>query len=126
MNLSVSYTVPSSEIRAWFDHSTSVTFSKRLSGLDIIRIVCEATGVRENEFLSQRRNRHIAEARFVAWRLMRAYTELSYPQIGRLCNRDHTTILSGVKKADMMLGSHHYTEFQRTYQKVTGILREFV
>ncbi|MBX3751922.1 MAG: hypothetical protein KF897_17725, partial [Opitutaceae bacterium] len=46
------------------------------------------------------RTRHVVEARFEAIRLVRAARpDLSLPAIGRLFNRDHTTILHALKRA---------------------------
>jgi len=48
------------------------------------------------EFLkSKSREKNLTHARHEAYYLLRKHTNLSYPQIGRKFDKDHTTILSG-------------------------------
>ena len=49
------------------------------------------------------RNKGVAEARHVAMYLVRKMTNLSLPDTGREFNRDHTTVLSAIKKIDSAL-----------------------
>jgi len=56
------------------------------------------TGVTVNDMKSPRRDRAIIPARFEAiWRIKHK-TMLSLPQIGRIFNRDHTTIIHAIRK----------------------------
>lgn len=65
----------------------------------IIIAVCAVCDVAEVDLKSSRRFRKLIKPRHLACFLLREYTNLSYPQIGRkLGNRDHTTILHGVQK----------------------------
>lgn len=64
----------------------------------IAREVSLVTGVSLKEMRSSWRATHICAARHEAWWRMRHELSLSYPQIGRLWGRDHTTILNGVRK----------------------------
>ena len=58
----------------------------------IIRATCTVTGLTRNELLSGRRSREFVHARHIAMYLAREYTTLSFPQIGRAMNKDHTTV----------------------------------
>lgn len=49
------------------------------------------------DLLSGSRRRVHCEARFVAWTLIRAHTALSWPDIARLFDKDHTTVMSGAR-----------------------------
>lgn len=49
------------------------------------------------------RDRRIIRARHLVWLLIRDRLNLSYPQIGRDFNRDHTSIISGIANAETML-----------------------
>ena len=66
---------------------------------DIIKTVCQRYGVTRMDFLSHRRTASIVRPRQVGYYLAKNLTLLSLPAIGRLFNgRDHTTILSGIRK----------------------------
>lgn len=58
----------------------------------IIRATCTVTGITRNELLSARRPANFVYARHIAMYLAREYTTLSFPQIGRAMNKDHTTV----------------------------------
>lgn len=51
------------------------------------------------------RNRELCTVRHHAMWLIREETALSLPQIGRLFNRDHTTILSALRRATARLAA---------------------
>lgn len=44
------------------------------------------------------RNRRLVEARQVAMTVLRHATTLSYPELGRLFGRDHTTVIHAVRR----------------------------
>ena len=52
------------------------------------------------------RNKGVAEARHVAMYLIRKMTNLSLPDTGREFGRDHTTVISAVKKIETALSDH--------------------
>jgi len=71
----------------------------RPTGRQIIQEVAAKHNLRMEHFLSDRRFRHLCDARQEAYYRLIAETGLSYPQVGRLMGgRDHTTILSGLRK----------------------------
>ena len=51
-------------------------------------------GVEKKELLSSKRTKDVAHARHVCIYLIREITEMSYPSIGKMFNRDHSTILA--------------------------------
>ena len=53
-------------------------------------------GVTVEDIRGKRRTREIAQARHVCIYIMRTVTDLSLPSIGRVFNRDHSTILSSI------------------------------
>lgn len=65
----------------------------------MIERVSRACGLAPAAILSRSRLRCYAEARQIAFWLLRE-AGLSYPQIGAALNRDHTTVLHGVTKVD--------------------------
>ncbi len=62
----------------------------------IFHAVARKYGVTVEDIRGKRRTREIAQARHVCIYIMRTVTDLSLPSIGRVFNRDHTTILSSV------------------------------
>ena len=64
----------------------------------VVREVAEANGITIDDLIGPRRSRRASWPRQEAMYRMRNETPLSYPEIGaRLGNRDHTTVLHGVK-----------------------------
>jgi chromosomal replication initiation ATPase DnaA len=72
----------------------------------IQQVVCRHFNVRHNELLSERRYANLVQARQVAYYLAKELTSLSFPAIGRrFGGRDHTTVLSGVRKISRMISA---------------------
>lgn len=76
----------------------------RLATFDeIAGLVCRTFGLTRNELLSQRSARRVARPRQIVMFLARDYTRLSSTGIGRrLGGRDHTTVLYGWKRIEML------------------------
>jgi len=65
----------------------------------IMRATCETYGISRSDICSDRRHSYLVMARHTAFLLCHMLTSKSYPDIGRTYgNRDHTTVLSGVRK----------------------------
>lgn len=99
------------------DHFRSVTVietTKRQSGMEIIRQFCALNNVSVDVVFGPSRYRPVVKLRQLAMvEVYRRRPDLSLPQIGRLFNRDHTTIIHAVKKH----GAHiSQTGGQRRYQ----------
>lgn len=63
----------------------------------IFHAVARKYGVTVEDIRGKRRTREIAQARHVCIYIMRTVTDLSLPSIGRVFNRDHSTILSSIE-----------------------------
>ena len=64
---------------------------------NIIRLVALRRDVNLDDILGPRRDRHLVAARYEAIRLVKSHCpHLSYPGIGRVFNRDHTSILNAL------------------------------
>jgi chromosomal replication initiator protein len=71
---------------------------------EIIKRTCEYYNVRQTDMISPNRARAIARPRQVAMYLCKKLTTRSLPEIGRkFGNRDHTTILYGVRKIEELM-----------------------
>jgi chromosomal replication initiator protein len=55
-------------------------------------------GVNADELKARSRHKQIVEPRQIAMYLLREDAHLSTPEVGRLLNRDHTTVLHGIKQ----------------------------
>jgi chromosomal replication initiator protein len=64
----------------------------------ILFAVARYYGVQADDLKSKSRHKQIVEPRQMAMYLLREDGHLSTPEIGRLLNRDHTTVLHGIKQ----------------------------
>jgi chromosomal replication initiator protein len=63
---------------------------------DIRTAVCEYYSLRPADLASRRRSRHVATPRQLAMYLCRRHLRASFPQIGELFARDHSTVIHAV------------------------------
>lgn len=69
----------------------------------ILDLVASHFKVRKMELVGPCRTADLMQARMITYWLMRRFTKLSLPIIGkRLGDRDHTTVLNGVRKIDRL------------------------
>ena len=71
----------------------------------IISQVCKFYSVDEAALRGTQRTRGIADARQMAMYLVRKLTNLSLPDIGQEFNRDHATVLHGIRKVEASIKS---------------------
>lgn len=62
--------------------------------------VSKVLGIPSDELIGWSRIPRVCFARQVTWYLQRSVLGLSYPELGRLYKRDHSTVLLGVRKAE--------------------------
>lgn len=70
----------------------------------IITETCKFYRLEESTLRSTLKNKGTAEARKIAMYLIRTMTNLSFPDIGKEFDRDHSTVLYAVKSVEKMLG----------------------
>ncbi|MCI8387890.1 MAG: chromosomal replication initiator protein DnaA [Clostridiales bacterium] len=78
----------------------------------ILDRVAKKYGVLVEDMKGTKRTKEIAYARHVSIYLIRRLTDRSLPQIGKIFNRDHTTIISSLKTIEKELGSNPLTEIE--------------
>jgi len=71
----------------------------------IFSTVYKRYGISKEDIVGTKRNKEIANARHIMCYLIREVTEMSFPNIGKLMNRDHATILSSYEKIKKKLFS---------------------
>ena len=64
----------------------------------IIKWAADFTGVSSAKMIGRGRSQEISKARWLAMWLIREHRGLSTPAIGRIFNRDHTTVLHGLDR----------------------------
>ncbi len=62
-------------------------------------------GVSKADLVGKSRVKEVAQARHITIHLIRTLTEMSLPAIGKLFNRDHTTVLSSLDSVDKKMAS---------------------
>jgi len=71
-----------------------------LSPRAVLKAVCEHFSVTEKDVLGRKRVATIATPRRVAMYLSRKLTSASYPELGQLFRRDHTTVLAACRRVE--------------------------
>ena len=64
----------------------------------IFSAITDRTGIPKADIIGKKREKSVAEARHLAVYLIREMTEMSFPNIGKLFDRDHSTILTSYQK----------------------------
>lgn len=59
---------------------------------EIIENICNSYGIRKEHLLSRRRDKNLVKIKKLCYKLLRE-TGLSYPKIGKLMHKNHTTVL---------------------------------
>jgi chromosomal replication initiator protein len=97
------------ETRDWLlltDKAVVITCSRRdgVTMADVLKAVCDVTNVTPELMIGPRRNQGIARVRHLAMYLVReSCPHASFPMMGRLFRRDHTSIIHGCKRAERRL-----------------------
>lgn len=72
----------------------------------ILKLVNKHFEISSMELMSDRRHAQLIPTRLIAYHLCRKLTEASYPHIGLVFDRDHTTIMQGEARAKSLLKDH--------------------
>ncbi len=84
----------------------SVTIDK------IFTVIFKKYGITREEIVGKKRDKPIALARHVTIYLVRKTTEMSFPNIGKLVNRDHATVMSSISYVEKRLISDRNFAFE--------------
>ena len=90
---------------------------------DIIDMVEKASGISYSELKSTNRERNVVTARqYAFWRLYQQTYSLGYSlaQIGKMLNRDHSTVIYSIKRIDEGLSVNDFlvTEIHKRYEQL--------
>lgn len=88
--------------RDWID-LTSKEALKPADSTIVLRLVVDRFGISKRDIVSERRTAEVVRPRMIACWLMRNFTTMSLPTIGKkLGRRDHTTVLNAIRKIDAL------------------------
>lgn len=85
---------------------------------DIKEAVAEFYALKVKDLEADYRADEVSKPRHIAYWLAREYTKMSYPALGRVFCRDHTTVLYGVRQVDRRRQSE-----PRTYAAIQELRR---
>ena len=88
----------------------------------IFTAVFKKYGIKKEDIIGQKRNKDIANARHISIYLIRAITEMSLPNIGKIFNRDHSTVLTSYEKIEKRVFSDPVfnIEIMELSREITG------
>ncbi len=66
----------------------------------IFTAVYKKYGIKKEDIIGERRTKDIAQARHIAIYLIRQITDMSFPGIGKILNRNHATIISSIETVE--------------------------
>jgi chromosomal replication initiation ATPase DnaA len=84
----------------------------------VINSVCAAADITKEELLSGKRFDKNIFARAITYKFMREKCGMTYKDIGRIFEKNHATIINGVKLSDALLYSNQ--QFRDMYLKVNA------
>ena len=95
-----------------WDEEKAAPFNEVILG-KIEKALKDVLGVEFSDVMSRNRHRDLTDARMMMYLLLREYG-LSYPRIGKIMGKNHTTILWGVRAAQSLL--YYNAPFRENYQ----------
>ena len=95
---------------------TNVTVDK------IFAAIFKRYNIHREDILGTRRTKDVAFARHVSVYLIRSITEMSYPNIGKIFNRDHASVMSSYKVIEKRLETDNMFELELSEMRkeITG------
>ncbi len=88
----------------------------------IFTAVFKKYGIKKEDIIGQKRNKEVAYARHISIYLIKSITEMSFPNVGKIFNRDHSTIISSFDKIQKKVHSDPVfnIEIMELTREITG------
>jgi len=88
----------------------------------IFAAVFKKYGIKREDIVGERRNKDVAWARHVSIYLLRDITDMSFPNIGKIFNRNHSTIMSSIDAVErkMQADNMFSLELDEMKKEITG------
>lgn len=83
----------------------------------VIASVETITGITYKQILSTKRSRHLVDARKILVNVMRGHLRLTCYQVGKVINKDHSSIIYYERQHPIHMGE---SEYRRLYSAVSG------
>ena len=99
-DIAISHTTAHSKINGF--HRSASWPMARPARAAIIRAITVAFDLSEEDLMSKRRTRFLAYTRFAAYYCFQKLTPCSLMEIGRIFDRDHTTIMYGISRVEQI------------------------
>lgn len=90
---------------------------------DVMRAVCQVYNITPDDIYSKNRTQHILYARHTFNYICRRTLTMSLESIGRIINRDHSTIIHSVKQTQDLI--QYDRNFAKTYQQTLELLGSY-
>ena len=85
----------------------------------VIKVVCKVTGFSRQELISDRRAMDVSRARHLMFYCIKEFCQhKSLPQIGDAVEKDHTTVMYGIKRARERIAKEPY--YADLYQRISN------
>ena len=95
-----------------------------ISPVDIMDIVANYFDLSVDDLICISRVGALVEARSIAMFLCRRMTDLSYPDIGRLFKRDHSTVVSACKKIEAQYADSAHPDTFTQVEELTARIKQ--
>lgn len=92
----------------------------RITGATIIRETARGAGLRPEDLTGYSRRADHVWPRFCAIKACREYAKMSLPQIGRIFNRHHTTILNALRRFDELADADAWDAVKTIAERAEG------
>ena len=94
---------------------------KEITANEIIKIISSYFGIRTEDILSKSQSRECSTPRQFAMFFCRTKLKLSYTKVAKIFNRDHSTIMAGVKQITKGINSKDrniFSKFLKIFKKL--------
>ena len=91
-----------------------------------IQAASNVTGIKREHILGRRRLRPYADARQMAMQIVRQSTKLNLTDIGRLFDRDHSTVIHAINSVKNLVGisDNYRDEFNQILGEYDRLIKE--
>lgn len=91
-----------------------------------IQAASNVTGIKREHILGRRRLRPYADARQMAMQIVRQSTKLNLTDIGRLFDRDHSTVIHAINSVRSLIGisDNYRDEFNQILGEYDRLIKE--
>jgi len=90
---------------------------------DVVRSICQVYKITPDDIYAKNRNQHIVYARHTFNYICRKRLRMSLMYIGRIINRDHTTVIHSIRQTQDLI--EYDRAFATTYKQIIELLDSY-